>query len=777
MIDAQEFAEIWKSRIENDLASFGDPGTTINVTGSGRSLRAEWTAHGLVREVLFSISLDQGVSVTIDKRHLSYRSFIAGPDLADLRTVAQMIFQASKPGIFVATRAECDDPGILTPSRESGPAIDVLTNLLDRESDTATRVIMVTGEAGAGKTRVLQELVRRQAEAYIHGQSTKLLLYVNAQGRALARLNEALATELQDLKVGLTYHSVATLARLGILIPVIDGFDELLGVSGYDDAFSSLAGFLEQLKGEGQLLASARSVYYEEEFLARAGRISTTGDQAWEHIPVRVLDWSEGDREKYLKNWSEVEGLPDPESAMLRKRVKEVFSGRNHALGSKPLFFTQMVALLQRNPEFSGGGDLLRELVNEYLSRERSEKLLDRQAESLLTEKQFERLMRELAEEMWNQETRELDYRSVRDVAEYVVEDEGLPESVKQIIVERIPTLAFLARSDNPLSHGGTFEHEMFFFYFLAGSIMSRLTSTKGDMRIILSRSALPEDVADRVAIELGTEEPNPQEYLQELLDRLAAAGTTEWRRTTQVRENAGLLVMALLRSHGIIDGCAIRSVVFPGSHLREVELRRCSLTEVTVRRTDLVSTKFSECKAQDVLFIEPRVTPESTRLELQGLKLAQVTGIQVQGHTDYEPSVIAETLRKCGAPIPFDPQHPPGPQVSPEYKHLLERLMRAYHRANPVCMDDDNLASIFGDPRWEALERLLVGHGLVRKETRATSGRRTVFLRRQFLPEQFMSGLSEGIGADEKIRAFWNGLQAATLNARQPDKARLPRP
>ena len=68
MIDAQEFSESWKSRIEYDLASFGDPGTTINVTGSGRSFRVEWTAHGSVREGLFSISLDRGVSVTIDKR-------------------------------------------------------------------------------------------------------------------------------------------------------------------------------------------------------------------------------------------------------------------------------------------------------------------------------------------------------------------------------------------------------------------------------------------------------------------------------------------------------------------------------------------------------------------------------------------------------------------------------------------------------------------------------------------------------------------------------------
>src|SRR5947209_3382506 len=83
-------------------------------------------------------------------------------------------------------------------------------------------------EAGSGKTRVLQELVKEQAQLYQRGQTDRLYLYINAQGRALARFNEALATELQDLRAAVTYHAVSALVRLGILVPVIDGFDELL---------------------------------------------------------------------------------------------------------------------------------------------------------------------------------------------------------------------------------------------------------------------------------------------------------------------------------------------------------------------------------------------------------------------------------------------------------------------------------------------------------------------------------------------------------------------
>ena len=764
MTDMSEFSEWWKDRIRRDLASFSDPGTPVEVVGAGRSFEAAWTVRGDAREGMFSVSLDQGVTVKVGNRHLPYRSFVAGPDMADLETVARMIIQASKPGLFIETRAEYDDD-LETSGRgtEQGPAIDVLTNLIEGEGAVATRVIMVTGDAGAGKTRVLKELVNRQANKFVRKETAILLLYVNAQGRALARLNEALATELQDLRVGLTYHSIASLTRLGILIPVIDGFDELLGVSGYDDAFSSLSGFLEQLEGEGQMLASARSVYYEQEFLSRAGNVSATGSQAWEYAPVRVLEWRDEDRERYMNDWIKSKDLSDTKTKNICDRVRTIFDNENRDLASKPLFFTKTVELLWREPNFRGGQDLLQALVNEYLSRECKEKLLDRQSDPLLTVAQFERLMRELAEEMWNQETRELDYRSVRDVAEYVVEHLGLSQIAKQTIIERMPTLAFLTGSDDSTPRVGTFEHELFFFYFLADSISSRFSTGNGDdMRIVLSRAALPENVAERVAKELNAEGPNTPGRLQEHLDRLAKVGNTEWRRGIQVRENAGLLAMALLRayaeSNGLIEGCDIRSVIFPGSHLRDVSLEKCSLTSVTIHRTDLTSTKFLDCESKDTLFWEPIVSPEETRLELRGLDAVQVTGIRTRGETVYAPGGVAEIMKRCGASIPLDSQHHSVPRVSEEYLKLLDRLMRAYRRANPICMDDDHLTSLFKNSKWKSLERMLVDHDLVRKEHRQKGGRKSIFLRRQFLPNDFMSGQKSGV--DERIRRFWKALE-----------------
>lgn len=774
MFDAGGFADYWKGRIERDLTSFGDPGALVDVRPTGRGFRAVWTMQGEKREALFSVSRDQGVSVTTAGRTVPYGSFVAGPDMADLQRLARMILQAMPRGLFVETRAERSaadgDP-------TTSSAVELLAELLDEANDVATRVVMVTADAGAGKTYVLKELARRYADDYLHGRTRRLLLYVNAQGRSLARLNEALATELQDLKVGLTYHSVATLARLGVLVPVIDGFDELLGVSGYDDAFSSLAGFLDQLEGEGQLLASARSVYYEEEFLARAGRVSATGDQRWAHVPVRVLEWSEDDRRRYLDQWAAARGLTDEASEQLGRRVRTIFDDGREELAKKPLFYARVVELLRKNPEFSAGGDLLHALVREYLSRERKEKLLDRQSGSLLTEEQFERLMCELAQEMWNQETRELDSRSVREVAEFVVESEDLPEAAKQSVVERMPALAFLAQSgDDSLRSGGiSFEHELFFFYFLARSIVSEFNSTSADVRIVLSRSALPDDVAERVAAQLNARDgAGARDRLQKRLDRLADAGSKEWRRTIQVRENAGLLVMALLRAHAgggedgrEIDGCTVRSVVFPGGRLGGVTLKRCSLVDVEIRRTDLTAARFLECTARDVLLFEPRVAPDATRLELEGLDLSHVIGLRVTGipETVYDPATVAAKLKECGAPTP-DADDAVGSRVPSAHVDLVAGLVRAYRRANPVCTEDPALAGLLDDPAWAVVERLLIEHEIVTKEHRPTSGRPKTFLRRRVRSEQLMSGRNGGVNGVPRVRSFWRALESETAAA-----------
>lgn len=774
MPEATGFRDWWKPRLEGDLSSFSDPGSLVQLIDAGRDLHASWRMRGRVREATFTISPHAGVRVQWNGEDLAYAAFMASEQLSNLRYVATMTLQAASAPYFVPTEAEFDGGG-----ESRGPAVELLQRLIEQPDEAATQVVMLTGGAGAGKTAVLRRLTEHYARLYLRGQTHRLLLYVNAQGRALARLHEALATELQDLKVTLTYHSVATLARLGILVPVIDGFDELLGVSGYDDAFSSLSGFLDDLDGEGCVLASARSTYYEEEFVARAGAVFG-GDQArWTHFPVRVLGWSDGACKEFLDHWAGRKGLSEDRTREIGERTKRVFAGPNAILKSKPLFFTKVVDLLLERPDFRAGDDLLGELVREYLDRELKEKLLDRQSAPLLTRGQFDLLMRELAQEMWNLETRELDARSLREVAEYVAETEDIPDTAKAVVVKRMPSLAFLARNDCPGPDGRfAFEHEAFFSYFLAVAIVSQFESEDADIRIVLGRSALPEIVADRVALELGGAVRVSDGGFGPVLERLCSAGATPWLRSVQVRENAGRLSMALLQmgsvgdasgeSTRVVPNIAVRNLIFPGGALRGVVFQNCTFEDVTFRRTDLTRTEFADCSARDsVLFVETRVDPATTRLVFRGLDESQFTGVRVAGDdaVTYDSSRIREALAVCGLTVPrwdFGFRQ----SVDPETVGLLDRLMRAYRRANPVCLQDEALRKLVSHPKWEGLKARLIEYEIVTPERRETGGKPKEFLRRRFRPDQIMAGRADGGDGHPRVRSFWRSLRPAAGDA-----------
>ena len=739
-------------RIESDLTSFADPGGVMVVPSGPRAFHAEWKMRGEPREATFAVSPDRRVTASAGGVRQQYGVFLADARMADLKHVARMIRQPKRDDIFVATRAR-------RPDRDTGPepATQLLTTLMEAPEPEVTEVIMVTGGTGAGKTRVLRELVWRQADRYLRGKTDKLLLYVNAQGRSLARFNEALATELQDLRVSLTYHSVATLARVGLLVPVIDGFDELLGVSGYDDAFTSLTTFLEQLDGHGRLIASARSAYYEEEFLKRAGQAAATGQYRWSQVSAEIMPWDEGDRSAYLAEYTAQRGLPAESSNELWQAVR-AFNKNDRDLLEKPLFFARAVDLVSTESAPSEDGDLLEALIRSYLVGERTDKLLDRHRRPLLSEDHLDLLVRALAEDMWNQETRELDDSSVREITDHVLED-SVDKTERQIIVERMPTLAFLTRSEKHNALG--FEHEVFFFYFLAGIIAEQLVSSS-DLRAILSPSALPNFIADRIASEIMARGrlANTND-LQVLLDRIAAAGRERWHRSVQVRENAGLIVSALLKAFASnretdVVGVKISSVTFPGGDLTGVTLRNCTLDNVTVRRTNLAATRFIACHANDVVLEAPLLDAKSSRLELNGLLVpGDVFGVSKRtgkgAENIYDPDKVNRLLADCGATVDLTGKR----DVSSDTMELIQRLMYAYDRANPVCEDDDGLRDLFRDYRWGKLRGILIEHGIVKIDQRPAPSAPKEFLRRLFLPEQIMSGASRASDAPPQIVHF----------------------
>ena len=161
MATASEFHQYWVDRIPRDLAPFKDPGTSLDVTSDHRALLVRWESRGKVLDARFTFTLDTGVYVTFQGRTTTYRSFLSSPEMADLLGLAKMMLQSQPQTLFIPTKAIRGD----VDDSDATPATVLLQDLLEHPDDLGlTRILIVTGEAGAGKTRVLQELVRQQAD-------------------------------------------------------------------------------------------------------------------------------------------------------------------------------------------------------------------------------------------------------------------------------------------------------------------------------------------------------------------------------------------------------------------------------------------------------------------------------------------------------------------------------------------------------------------------------------------------------------------------------------
>jgi hypothetical protein len=251
-------------------------------------------------------------------------------------------------------------------------------------------------------------------------------------------------------------------------------------------------------------------------------------------------------------------------------------------------------------------------------------------------------------------------------------------------------------------------------------------------------------------------------------LGQLAAAGAGDAPRTNQVRENAGRIAEESLMhwfEHGndVLTNAEVANLTFAGGALPSAHFRDCRFATVEFRRTDLRRTRFTTCSAHQILLNEVTVDPGFTRLELAGFDhRRQLVGLKVhskgQTHSVYDPVKLTEVLISVGA---LTPDITPSVRtVAPEFIELMERLIRTYMRANPVCTSDDTMRSLFRDPNWRDLETLLVAYGMVTVETRAARGPSKTFLRRQFLPEVIMAGMQRDAAVPPEVSAFWDALE-----------------
>ena len=744
----QKLVDAWNTRLEKDLVGFADRKSKPLVESEGTTLRAAWTIRGREQSELFGLSPDGTLRwVSGPSGDESYADFVTSDSMADFSQFAASISQTipRRPD-FVACEATVEDALSRTASlTATAGAVADLADEARLRAEGRTSLFFLKGDPGAGKTTLLRETTALQANRYLAGESSFLLFYVSAQGRELSNLRDAFSGELDDLRAAFTRDAIAALTRAGLLVPIVDGFDELLGTAGYSGAFSSLQSLLEELEGLGAVMVSARSAFYDIEFL---GRSTSPANQAGISITaVGLQPWTDEQLGEYLSRDGAGRDHELTSNALARLKPDD------RQLLRRPFFASQFPSFAAVAAEPDDAVDLLEHLIAAYIEREAS-KIVDSNGDPVLPSDGHRRLFEAAASEMWEGEARQLSGDDLRTLTELVSEEFGLGADEAAQLTTKVTSYAGFRPGLGGARTEFSFEHEVYFDYFLARALQRLLReSSIDDLALFLDRGVIPETVASTaVRVLRHSDSPRPE------LLRCSTGIRYENRR-----RNLGGLVVAYAREIHPLADTTVHSLSFVDLIAGVARFNRVRFDNCQFLGIDLRGTTFEDCEGSSSTFHGLKLDNRS-RMMIRGLHPGQNVGSVYHEEPGelYAPQAVRAVLELLGAPA--EAQVPEPPSYSKEAEvliQLLHHVARAYRRTNILYQADDYLRDLFSSRFWPDLKRLLLQHRIVTEEVRSISGPRGVAYRLRVNADELLTGQTAHDLPQGPMSELWRDLRA----------------
>ena len=745
----RQLLESWKEILAQDLRGFADRGTEPAFEIDGNTLSATWQVRGHEQEALFDLDSSRVLRwVTGPSGNDPYSAFLTSDLMADFDQLASACRATiEREDDFVASEALIDDglqpqSELLTPS-----ALSQLADRSRHHAEGLTSLFFLKGDAGAGKTTLLREATALQAERYLAGESDFLFFYVSAQGRELSNLRDAFSGELDDLRAAFTRDAIATLARAGALIPIVDGFDELLGTAGYSGAFSSLQSLLAELDALGTLVVSARSAFYDIEFLGRSSGRPSDADMTI--TTVELEPWSDDQLRDYL-----VRDRVGQDTEQTLKAFERLAPADSELL-RRPFFASQFETFVAGAGPADSDHGLLEHLITAYIGRE-AEKIVNASGDPVLPPAGHRHLFELAVSEMWESESRQLSGDDLRTIAELVSEKFGLESDQAAQLRAKVTSYAgFRPRGSRHETQANfAFEHEVYFDYFLGSAIQGLLGDSRFDELLrFLDRGVIPDAVALDAARALTDDRP-----LSPALLRCSTGIAFENRR-----RNLGSLVLAYAREVEPMHDLSLRGLAFIDVASGSAEFHSVIFGDCQFFSADLQGIRFEDCEAETSSFDGIKLSSDS-RMNIRGLRPgANIRSVRDEPSGEvYAPAAIAQLLERLGAPADEPkPELPVYSERAQELIKLLERASRAYARTNILYAADHRLQSLFGSSHWSELKHLLLEHAVISEEERESQGANVPAYRLRVNRDELLAGQSDGNLPQSSTSGLWQDLRS----------------
>jgi hypothetical protein len=677
------------------VSAFADPESDLLVEKS----KVVFSVNGDLVEV--EITTNHG-DVFVDEGH---GPFSAGSWIVKRLARLPLLASRLKEGL-ADTKQFVSPAATLLPSLEVRPdegvtetedALTTTLESLDERCPMETSVLYVTSDAGEGKTFLINQMAKEQAQRFLDGKTDWLLVPIPLGGKHFLRFDDITVGALQNRYrfPFLYYESFLALVRMGVIVPAFDGFEEMLVEGSSGEALSAMGILVGSLDSRGSLVVAARKAYFEFENLKNQ-----------EKLLESIKTYSVGFGKLELHRWGRVQFLEYCEkrdvkdAGLIYERVAERL-GANHSLLTRPVLVRRLVDIATESPSLdaflerihNSGPDFFSVFVRGIIEREASEKWIDRSGEQdvgrpLLSVEEHCELLSSIALATWEARVDFLKRDSLEFVADYFCEIKRKTAFQAQQIRERIRGHALLVPSPNA-SQAVEFDHEEFRLFFLGEGLAEQIRPlnqrAEGEVLATLRRGVLPKP-AQRAFIQAVKRHPT-FERLQAVRFLLGISALDGQASYTQ--ENCGGLIVRLL-SEINASGLEIKGIAFPADSLRDRKLEGITFSDCFFAPTSVEVSSFKDCKFIDCHFSQIRAF-SSTKFEAVQFEDTAVDSVRLEAQDAefWEPEAVRAAMIRLGVCIP-DTSGKVAPELQldfsmePELRDL-EKIVRYFMRSTHI--------------------------------------------------------------------------------------------
>lgn len=617
--------------------------------------------------------------------------------MAMLPLLAERILSSvSENPLFVIPRGIFLDEINRTPSdkaEEVPDAAATVAEFLNRRPGGTCSVLYLTSDAGEGKTTVINFLARRQAQLFKERKADWLLVPINLGGKPFLRFDDVVVAGLvNQLRFQrLYFDAFLQLVRLGMIVPALDGFEEIFVETSEGDAISSLGTLIRQLHGEGNMLIAARKAYFEfRQLQTQARLLDGLPDVDVIFGRVGLRRWQKAEFIKYC----DLAGQSNPKQ--LYSDVSSIMT-EGHPLLTRPVLVRRLVELANIWPNDSliqglriSANSFFSWLVDSLIEREATEKWIDKHGDPpkpLLTTFEHHELLSYIAEEMWISRTATLSAGMFDSLAELFCETKKYSPIISRQVKERLKQHALIisiGHNKNEFS----FDHDDFREFFLGECLAGHLAAkSEADIRKIFRMDTLPP-----LSIQSALDALNRRESdMQHLMEMVLRVGLSE-SSAAFVRENAGAMLAPLLTSNQQKE-FAVDGLVFPPESLRgrsiiNVVFKNCYFRPTSLENSELVDCQFVSCEFEHIGLVENTAKIVNSKL-LGDTRIHSVTRTHEGELTDvYDPGSIEILLSRSGFAFKDDQLRlAQDIDVDPDLR-IAEKALHTFTRSTIVSED-----------------------------------------------------------------------------------------